>query len=1194
MADLNGQSPSDARERDVFLEALEQPTPDRRAAYLDQACKGDAALRRAVEALLLNHKRDQFLETPAPGAGPAPEVLKSLADTAIAADAEKPGDRIGRYKLLQEIGEGACGTVFMAEQEEPVRRRVALKVIKPGMDTKTVIARFEAERQALALMDHPNIAKVFDAGTSKTGRPFFVMELVRGIRITEYCDQNHLSTVERLDLFMQVCHAIEHAHQKAVIHRDIKPSNILVTLHDGVPVPKVIDFGIAKAIEQRLTDKTVFTQFQAFIGTPAYTSPEQAEMSGLDIDTRSDIYSLGVLLYELLTGETPFDPKHLLDSGLDEMRRIIREEEPQRPSTRLSTIGVAAANTLTRSRQTAVPALIQAVKGDLDWIVMKCLEKDRTRRYPTASALAADIDRYLKNEPVLARPPSTAYRIQKFVRRNRVIVTASAAVAVTLIAALFLSTWLAVRAKRAEREQARMRADAELARQNAEAHRKDADRERLVALRRAYTSDMNLVQQALAANNSGRVIDLLSRHRPPEPTQTAASSGELGPPFGGRSPRDFRQWEWRYFWNLSRSDAAFALERQAAPISGMAVSPSGRLLVTADRSGTIKLWDLTSRQEIASIPVRGFGTFAFSRDGARLAVVTGRSRRGAAIRIWTVANREFGEEFASDSDIELLAFSLDNSRLLGFGSDGTLRTWDLESRAVRSRETIPLQDRRQRHTSAFSPDAKWLAVSHAGGIEIFETETGGTRASIKAADGDRLALAFSPDGEFLAAGASFSATSNSIKLFSTKDGALLEELSGHVSWIATLTFTPDGARLISAGADQSIRVWDMAKRRPFASLRGHLSEIYAVAVSPDGKTILSGCKDGTLFGWDLQALKPKAPFETVPAGVISLEFFPGSKGMLSVNTDGSVSLWNPDLLEQHEVIGSLGTDVASILISPDGTRVYAGTRSGGLRVLDWATRLVITNLSGNIGHGRRPGPGPGPGPGGPQPGGFFGPIGLVDNGRTLVTVGSGGMVRLLETASWQIKGEWRLGEGGGWFPPQFELSPDQHTLAVGGMDATELRDVFTGELQASLAAPQNWGVSGLAFSPNGDLLATSSVDGNVHLWDVKQEKLLDVVRGHLLGVHGVAFSSDGERLATISYGQEAVKLWDVETRHEVATLAGQGGLFHSVKFSPDGRLIIAINMDKTAYMWRAPSMADIAEWERDRRDVPPSLFPRGG
>jgi tetratricopeptide (TPR) repeat protein len=369
---------------------------------------------------------------------------------------------------LQRIGEGGGGVVYMAEQEKPVRRRVALKVIKLGMDTRNVIARFEAERQALALMDHLNIARVLDAGATETGRPYFVMELVRGVKLTEYCDQNNLDTRRRLDLFIQICQAIQHAHQKGIIHRDIKPSNVLVTLHDGVPVPKVIDFGIAKAIEGRLTDKTLFTAYEQIIGTPAYMSPEQAEMSGLDVDTRSDIYSLGVLLYELLTGRTPFDGRELLKSGLDEMRRTLREKEPQRPSTMLTTMQGAELTATAEHRHAEPPKLISLLRGDLDWIVMKALEKDRTRRYETVNGLAMDIQRYLNQEPVMARPPSRLYWFQKLIRRNRGAFAAIAAVVAALVVGTGTSTWLFLREREArqraviaEQQQARLRQEAE-------------------------------------------------------------------------------------------------------------------------------------------------------------------------------------------------------------------------------------------------------------------------------------------------------------------------------------------------------------------------------------------------------------------------------------------------------------------------------------------------------------------------------------------------------------------------------------------------------------------------------------------------------------------------------------------------------------------------------------------------------------
>ncbi len=454
---------SNQREEAIFQAALQFSSPEQRVAYLQGACGDDVQLRERIGALLKSHEEaGDFLEGAPSATGVKKTIVLSLPLT------EKEGDRIGRYKLLQQIGEGGCGVVYMAEQEEPVRRRVALKVIKLGMDTKSVIARFEAERQALAMMDHPNIAKVLDAGATETGRPFFVMELVRGIKITEYCDQNKLSTDERLKLFIQVCHAIQHAHQKGIIHRDIKPSNILVTLHDGVPVPKVIDFGIAKATQGRLTDQTLFTAFEQFIGTPAYMSPEQAEMSGLDIDTRSDIYSLGVLLYELLTGKTPFDSKELLASGLDAMRHTIREREPERPSTRLSTMLNVDLTTAADHRRTDAPKLIHLLRGDVDWIVMKALEKDRTRRFETANGLAVDVQRYLNNEPVAARPPSTLYRLQKLVRRNKTVFAAVGTGVAALILGLALSLYLFIqeraarqRAVAAEQEQARMRHDAE-------------------------------------------------------------------------------------------------------------------------------------------------------------------------------------------------------------------------------------------------------------------------------------------------------------------------------------------------------------------------------------------------------------------------------------------------------------------------------------------------------------------------------------------------------------------------------------------------------------------------------------------------------------------------------------------------------------------------------------------------------------
>jgi tetratricopeptide (TPR) repeat protein len=419
---------ADVRNADtIFAQAIEIESPQERAVFLEQACANDPELRREMEKLVGDYFRaGAFLERP------AAHIVTTL-DVPLA---ERPGTVIGPYKLREQIGEGGMGLVFVAEQQQPVRRKVALKVIKPGMDSKQVIARFEAERQALALMDHPNIAKVLDAGTTESGRPYFVMELVKGVPITAYCDQNRLPTRQRLELFVPVCQAVQHAHQKGVIHRDLKPSNVLVAVHDVTPVPKVIDFGLAKAMGHQLTEQTLYTGIGHMVGTPLYMSPEQAGLSSLDVDTRSDIYSLGVLLYELLTGLTPFDQETLRQAGFDELRRIIREDEPPRPSTRLSTLAKGKLSTICECRGVEPGKLGQQVRGELDWIVMKALEKDRNRRYESASAFAVDVQRYLHDEPVQACPPSAWYKLRKFARRRKapLMVAACVLLAVTVFA----------------------------------------------------------------------------------------------------------------------------------------------------------------------------------------------------------------------------------------------------------------------------------------------------------------------------------------------------------------------------------------------------------------------------------------------------------------------------------------------------------------------------------------------------------------------------------------------------------------------------------------------------------------------------------------------------------------------------------------------------------------------------------------
>jgi serine/threonine protein kinase len=513
-------SDPDQLESAIFAAALHLPA-DRRAPYLTKACGADAQLRGRLENRLTDQASTEE--------GAVVSVIDpdaTITSNGVLKREEMIGETIGRYKLVEKLGEGGFGTVYVAEQEEPVKRRVALKITKLGMDTKEVVARFKTERQALAMMDHPGIAKVLDAGATGSGRPYFVMELVNGIKITDYCDQHKLSTHKRLELFVQVCRAIEHAHQKGIIHRDIKPSNILITVQDGEPVPKVIDFGIAKAMQNDLEDRVAVTQHDQFIGTPAYMSPEQAELGGIDIDTRTDIYSLGVLLYELLTSQTPLESKNLLSRGFDEMRRMIRESEPQLPSLRLGSQKRSDSTTTAKRHGTDAHELIHLVRGDLDWVVMKCLEKDRALRYETAGSLAADVQRVLDYEPVEARPPSGLYRFRKLVHRNKAAFAAMLAIWVALVIGIGVTTWFVIQEKQ-ERDLAGIAGKrAESARQLAETARGQAD----AALKHAEVERQKAedsrqkAETALAQSESDRAKALASEKKAEESAQAAQAS----------------------------------------------------------------------------------------------------------------------------------------------------------------------------------------------------------------------------------------------------------------------------------------------------------------------------------------------------------------------------------------------------------------------------------------------------------------------------------------------------------------------------------------------------------------------------------------------------------------------------------------------------------------------------------------------
>jgi WD40 repeat protein/serine/threonine protein kinase len=1185
-------------QQELFLEALERPTPGERTAFLDEACAHEPSLRAAVEALLQHHKEDGFLESSAFVAPPATHRSDAATPAVVG---ERPGDRVGCYRLLEQIGEGGVGVVFMADQEVPVRRRVALKVLKPGMDTKAVVARFESERQALALMDHPNIAKVLDAGSTATGRPFVVMELVRGVRFTEYCDQNRLPTRERLALSIQVCHAIQHAHQKGIIHRDIKPSNILVTLHDGVPVPKVIDFGIAKAIDkviaQRLTDKTLFTEFQSFIGTPAYISPEQAEMSGLDIDTRADIYSLGVLLYEVLTGTTPFDARELLSSGLDAMRRTIREREPAPPSTRLGTLPEDE-RTTTAHRQRVEPArLVSQLRGDLDWIVLKALEKDRTRRYATANDLALDMRRYLDNEPILARPASAAYRFQKLVRRNKLVFAGASAVAAALVIGLAISAWQYSEKSAAyrrivdgEQEQSRLRLEADAARRAAEA-------QALVAVFQAYAADMNLVQQSLAVNNLGRAQELLNRHRPEGKAKTPGPIPENSSGVDSLRLTDLRGWEWRYLWRQNQSDALFTLCQLPSEVSALSVSHDGKWVAVGEYGDRgISIWDLRARQEIARFPAgEGSERFAFSPVAPLLAFYA--KRRPGGVRLWDVVDRRVVGELALSGHCRAVAFSADGARLLTASGDAEFAVWSV-AQGVKLASVAVSEPKGARAPLggclAVTRDLG-LAVEALGGgrIRVMDLASGQERWTAQAADEHVTALTFSPDGRKVASGAGY--VESSVRLWDAADGRELARLEGHRTYVRSLVFWPDGETMASASGDQTIHLWDVSdlgaplpvaaplssaesrpeepprhhsthprvtELKPRDTLRGHRLEVWSLALSPDRSTLVSGSKDGSVLVWDTSTVRRKQAYVTMPVTVRAWSFLPVGPAILALDDQGCVARWQGVDFQQSEVLLKLETKPLVARFSADGRFLATGSPKGGMQVWDLERCSRLPEVASTEG--------------------WESPVAFIGPSNHLVTKhGRDGGFREWDVMAGRGVRSWRLLSAPE-FPWMCASSPDaEWFVALDRAGTGHLRHLATG--RETQLVPLLKQASGSAFSPDGRLLAVVSILGTGQLWDTRTARTTATLQGFLQGTHSAAFSPGGRRLAIGSDGDEAIKLWDVESFLELLTLKGQGSMFNSTGFSPDDNVLASSNSRGTLHIWSAPSFEEIARLEAERR-----------